>query len=118
MSADSPSHHDQKVESFPAYEGRMHYLEGYTPVSLGAPHSSLERTSTWAGMGFVLVGLVGVGMVLFGLATSLWSDGENSQFFMIAGAIIAVVVIGGGLFLINRGRRHYKKYRKETGRSQ
>ncbi|MGD7003084.1 hypothetical protein [Corynebacterium halotolerans] len=117
MSADSSPTPKHEVETFPAYEGRMHYIEGYTPVSLGAPHSSLERTATWAGMGFLLVGLVGIGMVLYGLATSLWGGDENSNFFMIAGAIVAVVICGGGLILINRGRQHYKKYRRETGRS-
>lgn len=117
MSADSPSHPHQEVETFPAYEGRMHYIDGYTPVSLGAPHSSLEKTATWAGMGFVLVGLVGIGMVIYGLATSIWNTSENSNFFMIAGAIVALVITGGGFALIAVGRREYLKYRKETGRT-
>lgn len=116
MSADSPSRLDHEVETFPAYEGRMHYIEGYTPVSLGAPHSSLERASTWTGMGMVLGGLIGVGMLLYGLATFLWGGDSYSEWFMIVGAAVAVVIMGTGFFLIHRGRRHYKKYRRETGR--
>lgn len=117
MSADSPAKPEPEAESFPAYEGRMNYIEGYTPVSLGAPHSSLERSSTWIGMGVVLISLIGVGIFLFGLATDIWIPSENnSTLYMIAGPIFAVILAVVGFGLIARGRRHYKKYRRETGR--
>ena len=59
MSANNFAMADQASESFPNYESKIHdhYIEGYEPVSLGAPHSSLERTSTWVGMGLVLAAL-------------------------------------------------------------
>ncbi|MBZ8177607.1 hypothetical protein GP475_01785 [Corynebacterium poyangense] len=103
-------------ESFPAYEGRMHYIEGYVPSSLAAPHSSLERSSTWMGMGLVLTSLAGFGTLVFGLASLLWNPLQAGLFFTILGAVIAVVCLVGGFGLIHFGRRNYRRYVAETGR--
>ncbi len=122
MSANNFAVADRDSESFPDYGAKIHdhYIEGYEPVSLGAPHSSLERTSTWVGMGLVLVGLAGVGLLIFGFATSLYGTGSATEqdptMYMIIGAITAVVIEVIGFALIYRGRRYYRAYVKETGR--
>lgn len=104
-------------ESFPVFGGRMHYIDGYTPVSLVAPHSSLERTITWVGMGLVLTGLAGVGMLVFGLATRPNLGGqENPMLYIILGLILTIVLFAGGALAIHKGRADYRHYRKETGR--
>ena len=115
MSAHSPAN-IQDPQDFPAYDGRLTYIDGYTPVSLGAPHSSLERSATWIGMGIVLVSLAGFGALIYGAATHLWGGDDHSMGFMIGGAIAGVVGMVIGFVLINIGRRSYKKYVKETGR--
>ncbi|MGP6174774.1 hypothetical protein [Corynebacterium sp. A21] len=109
---------NQEVQDFPDYQGRLHYIDGYLPASLNAPHSSLERSSTWIGMGLVLVCLFGFGMLIYGGATQLWGGDDYPQFFMISGAILGVVGVGTGFVLISRGRAGYKKYVKTTGRTQ
>lgn len=47
---------DYASETYPEFSGKIQdtYIEGYDPVSFGAPHSSLLRTSTWVGMGLIL----------------------------------------------------------------
>lgn len=47
---------DFAAETYPSYSQELHhsYIEGYNPVSLAAPHSSLLRNSTWIGMGLLL----------------------------------------------------------------
>ncbi|MCF4005795.1 hypothetical protein L1O03_01200 [Corynebacterium uropygiale] len=102
-------------ESFPAYEGRMHYVEGYHPSSLSAPHSSLQRSSTWIGMGFVLASLAGFGILVFGVASVLWNPNQAGMFFLVLGAILAVAFLVIGFGLIHYGRRYYRSYVKETG---
>lgn len=115
MSAHSPAN-IQEPQDFPAYDGRLNYIDGYTPVSLGAPHSSLERSATWIGMGLVLVSLAGFGALIYGAATQIWGGDDHSQNFMIYGAILGVIGVAIGFVLVNIGRRGYKKYVKETGR--
>lgn len=107
---------NQEVQDFPDYQGRLHYIDGYLPASLNAPHSSLERTSTWVGMGLVLVCLIGFGALIYGAATQLWGGEDNPQLFMIGGAVFGVVGVGIGFLLIAKGRSGYKKYVKSTGR--
>lgn len=102
-------------ESFPAYEGRMHYVEGYHPSSLDAPHSSLQRVSTWVGMGLVLASLAGFGTLVFGVASLLWNPAQDGMLYTIIGAVLAVVFLVVGFALIHYGRRHYRAYVKETG---
>ena len=106
----------QNNAEYPVYEGRMHYIDGYDPVSLYAPHSSLQRTSTWLGMGFLLASLAGLNWLVFGAASGTVGSQENASTYMIIGAVLAVVFIGLGAFLIHRGRRFYRAYREETGR--
>lgn len=114
---------DQASESYPDYAPKLHdsYIEGYEPNSLGAPHSSLERTSTWLGMGLLLTSLAGVGIMIWIAATVVWGYGVapaayDTTLYFIIGLVIALVLGGGGFFLIFRGRRYYREYRATTGR--
>ncbi len=113
MSSDS---HASYIKAAPE---RMNYIDGYTPVSYVAPHSSLERASTWTGMGLLLSALAGVGAVLFGLAAnSVGTQTENWMTYIIIGAVFAVVLGVAGSLLIMKGRAPYHRYVKETGRTQ
>ncbi len=114
---------DQASESFPDYAPKLHdsYIDGYEPNSLGAPHSSLERSSTWIGMGLVLTSLAGFGIMIWMAATLIWGQGVtvaeyDTTLYMIIGAVIAVVLLVAGFGLIHRGRRYYREYRDTTGR--
>lgn len=114
---------DQASESFPDYAPKLHdsYIDGYEPNSLNAPHSSLERSSTWIGMGLVLTSLAGFGIMIWMAATLLWGQGVataewNTTLFMIIGAVTAVVLLVLGFGLIHRGRRFYREYVATTGR--
>ena len=114
---------DQASESFPDYAPNLHdsYIDGYEPNSLGAPHSSLERASTWIGMGLVLTSLAGFGIMIWMAATLIWGQGVtvaeyDTTLYMIIGAVIAVVLLVAGFGLIHRGRRYYREYRDTTGR--
>lgn len=96
---------------------RLNYIDGYTPVSYTAPHSSLERGTTWTGMGLLLVSLAGLGAVLFGLgANSVGTQTDNWLLYIIIGAIFFVITGVIGSVLIWKGRAPYRKYVKETGR--
>lgn len=113
---------DQASESFPDYAPKLHdsYIDGYEPNSLGAPHSSLERASTWIGMGLVLTSLAGFGIMIWMAATLIWGQGVtvaeyDTTLYMIIGAVIAVVLLVAGFGLIHRGRRYYREYRDTTG---
>lgn len=96
---------------------RLNYIDGYTPVSYTAPHSSLERGTTWTGMGLLLVSLAGLGAVLFGLgANSVGTQTENWMLYTVIGAVFFVITGVIGSVLIWKGRAPYRKYVKETGR--
>lgn len=98
---------------------RMHYIQGYVPVSYNAPHSSLDRSTTWIGMSLLLASLAGIGAVLFGIgANSVGQQQENWMLYTIIGAVFAVVCLVLGTVLIMKGRSAYHAYAKETGRSQ
>lgn len=97
---------------------RMHYIKGYVPVSYNAPHSSLERSSTWLGMGALLAALAGVGIILFALGSRAMEAQENWMTYLWIGVIVAAVLTVGGSVLIRKGRSGYRKYAAETGRSQ
>ncbi|GAA1474462.1 hypothetical protein P4N68_00035 [Corynebacterium felinum] len=111
---------EKHVAEYPVFDGqessRMHYIEGYDPVSLMAPHSSLQRTSTWVGMGLVLTSLAGFGMIIFGAATHIYETQESASLYLILGLVVAAVCLVGGFGLIHYGRRYYRQYRAETGR--
>jgi len=114
---------DQASESFPDYAPKLHdsYIEGYEPNSLGAPHSSLERSSTWIGMGLLLgPALAGVGIMIWMAATVMYGQGVgpsgyDTTLLFIIGLVIAVVGTVGGFGLIFYGRRYYREYRRTTG---
>lgn len=92
------------------------YTEGYVPSSLDAPHSSLQRTLTWVGMGSILVAVYGFGIMVWGLS-SMQSDYRNDGTeFAIAGAIIGCVFLFGGFILVHMGRKNYREYKKRSGR--
>ncbi|WP_304324525.1 hypothetical protein [Corynebacterium frankenforstense] len=109
---------DTASETHPAYTGRMHYIEGYDPVSFAAPHSSLVRSRTWIGMGMVLAGLAPLGMLLWvgAMQTRSASFEFPTTTYLIIGIVLAVIALGVGSFLIYSGRSKYFQYRKETGR--
>ena len=112
---------DISVESFPEYGTTIQdgYIDGYDPVSLGAPHSSLVKHITWVGMALILASLAGFGTLIYGAATTIWGHGASddiSQTLLIVGGIITAVTVIGGFIAIRAGRSGYRKYRKETGR--
>ena len=122
MSANNFAMADQAAESFPDYSTKIHdhYIEGYEPVSLGAPHSSLERTSTWVGMGLLLVSLAGFGFAIWALGLNLFGQGAsggNPDLYLIIGLVGGIGGVSIALGLIRYGRRYYRQYKKETGRS-
>lgn len=103
-------------ESFPVFEGEPVYLEGYVPSSLDSQHSSLLRTSTWLGMGFILTSLAFFGTFVFGLGAASVNSQEFAHTFTAIGAIGAAVCLILGFSLIHRGRRYYRAYVARTGR--
>ncbi|MDR7330870.1 hypothetical protein [Corynebacterium guangdongense] len=95
------------------------YIDGYDPMSLNAPHSSLEKGSTWVGMGIWVASLAFAGIWIHGLGMVLWGSGsvnwDPTPFLIIGGVgLISAWIIG--YLLIRSGRREYKEYRKRTGR--
>ncbi|KAB1504456.1 hypothetical protein F7230_05175 [Corynebacterium sp. 320] len=92
------------------------YLDGYVPSSFDAPHSSLQRSITWVGMGAILASLAGFGLMVFGLAT--WQSGvqELGPEYALAGAILGFGLLFGGMFMIHLGRKNYREYKARTGR--
>lgn len=113
---------DIRSESFPDYQPGIEkaYIEGYDPVSLSAPHSSLNRFSTWIAMGLILASLCGFGFAVWGGSSMIYGFGaqENdySQILLILGLIVMAATLIGGAILIALGRKDYKAYSKATGR--
>ena len=121
MSDLNPAVADHHSETYPEFSGKIQdsYIEGYDPVSYGAPHSSLLRTSTWIGMGLVLSLLPAAGVLIWGLGTWQFPQGvagADYQPNIIVGAISLVVIAVLAIGTIHFGRRYYRQYRKETGR--
>lgn len=92
------------------------YVEGYDPVSLQAPHSSLLKVITWAGMGMILFSIAVSGIILFGLAAGSVGSQENAGFYTMVGVIATAAVLIIGIIMVVIGRRDYKAYVKRTGR--
>ncbi|WKD56757.1 hypothetical protein CAPI_00895 [Corynebacterium capitovis DSM 44611] len=112
---------DIRSESFPNYEARIEdaYVEGYDPVSLGAPHSSLQTYSLWIGMGLILSALFGIGLAVWGGAAHFYGSGSQvdlSNRLFVLGLAEAIITLAVGALLISRSRRAYKEYRTRTGR--
>lgn len=112
---------DIQSESFPGYQTQLHdsYIEGYDPVSLSAPHSSLSRYATWVSMGLILASLFGLGILVWGAGAHFvgWGAQENiSRILMILGGAEMVVTLVLAFILLAVGRKDYKNYRKQTGR--
>lgn len=92
------------------------YLEGYTPSSLDAQHSSLHRTSTWVGMGLWLALMPFLGILVFGLATHMSGVQEAGMSFFIGGIVGSVVVVALAVVMIHAGRKNYREYKARSGR--
>ena len=111
---------ENQMAEYPVFDGqvssRMHYIDGYDPSSLMAPHSSLLRTSTWVGMGLVLSSLAAIGLTIFGAASSVYHISDYASTYLIIGLVLAAILLVGGFGLIHYGRRYYYQYRAETGR--
>lgn len=113
---------DIRSESFPDYEPAIQdtYIEGYDPVSLSAPHSSLNKYFTWIAMALILGSLYGFGIAVWGGAAMLYGlgaqEGDYGQLLLILGLVEMAVTLGGAALLLGLGRKDYKAYRKATGR--
>lgn len=105
-----------QTEGYPVFGGEMHYINGYDPVSLYAPHSSLQQTSTWIGMGLILTALAGLGTLVFGLGAATVGSQEHWAVYAGIGAALTLFCLVGGFGLIHYGRRNYRHYRATTGR--
>lgn len=113
---------DIQSESFPDYQTKLEdsYIEGYDPVSLSSPHSSLSRYSTWVAMGLILASLFGLGILVWGIGSKVTGWGaqteDASSILMILGGVEMAVTLVLGFVLISIGRKDYKEYRRTTGR--
>lgn len=113
---------DIQSESFPDYQTKLEdsYIEGYDPVSLSSPHSSLSRYSTWVAMGLILASLFGLGILVWGIGSKVVGWGaqaeDASNILMILGGTEMVITLVLGFVLISIGRKDYKEYRRTTGR--
>ena len=112
---------DIRTESFPDYEARIEdaYIEGYDPVSLGAPHSSLHTRKLWIGLGLILGALFGIGLAVWGGAAHIWGTGSQvdlSNRLLVLGLIEVAATLILGTVLISSARGGYKEYRTRTGR--
>lgn len=112
---------DFASETYPNYEARLEdaYIDGYDPVSLGAPHSSLNTHSLWIAMGLILAALFGVGLAVWGGAAMVWGMGSENNIgsrLLILGVIEFAVTMIAAIVLMSMGRRGYKEYRTRTGR--
>ena len=97
------------------------YLDGFVPSTFDAPHSSLQRSATWIGMGLILVSLAGFGAFVYGFGVG--SDdtspmAADGTVIGIAGLIVGFVLLFGGFFLVHMGRANYRAYKKDSGRVQ
>lgn len=105
-----------REEAFRVFEGEPTYVDGYLPSSFDSQHSSLQRSSTWCGMGLVLTALAGLGTLIFGFATLDSGTQEHATTFIWIGAVLTLVCVVGGFGLIHYGRRYYRAYVAATGR--
>ncbi|WP_080794406.1 hypothetical protein [Corynebacterium pacaense] len=114
MSSASRSAQAQKAKA----TERMHYVQGYVPVSYAAAHSSLSRASTWVGMALLLSALAGIGTMIFAAGSATVGSQEHWVTYMWIGAVMTVIMLVGGAYGIIHGRREFHRYARETGRSQ
>lgn len=116
------SHGTMEVKATGAsdYE-ELGYLDGFVPSTFDAPHSSLQRSSTWIGMGLILVSLAGFGIAIYGFAVNADTYAivkDTGVTIGIVGLIIGVVLAIAGATSIHIGRKGYREYTKATGRMQ
>lgn len=94
-------------------QAESQYIDGYVPSSLDAPHSSLQRSKTWVGMGFILAVIPLLGVLTFGLSSQVQ---DHASLFALGGGLGAIAFFTIGAVLIHLGRRNYKEYKERTGR--
>ncbi|MGP9722617.1 hypothetical protein ACT3SZ_01195 [Corynebacterium sp. AOP40-9SA-29] len=92
------------------------YLDGYVPSSWDAPHSSLQRATTWLSMALLMLGVSLMGVGIFGFAAASVDAQENGVMIGIVGWIIGFVLLIASFIGIHIGRTGTRNYRKETGR--
>src|SRR5699024_12614467 len=65
----------------PEFSGKTQdtYIEGYVPNSLSAPHSSLQRTSTWLGMGLMMGTVPPAGILIWALSVIVERSEEHTS---------------------------------------
>lgn len=114
---------DYLEETYPDFSYKIQdgYIEGYDPVSFGAPHSSLLRASTWIGMGLIMGILPAAGVAIWGLSSGMFwggssSEGNQAQITLYIGIAATIIVSVAAVALVHFGRRFYRQYRQETGR--
>ncbi|AWB83265.1 hypothetical protein [Corynebacterium liangguodongii] len=112
---------DIRSESFPQYQQSIEdsYIDGYEPVSLSAPHSSLNTHAMWVAMGLILAALFGIGLSVWGagaLVVGMGSEPNIGAKLLTLGLIEVAVTLIGAAVLMTIGRRNYRAYRKRTGR--
>ncbi|MEJ6012881.1 hypothetical protein WG936_03345 [Corynebacterium sp. H127] len=107
------------IQDFRVYEGSIEssYVEGYTPVSYEAPHSSLHKSITWIGMGLLLVSLLGFGILIFAIGSKTVGSQANWDLYAMVGGILAAVLVIAGFAAIYAGRADLRKWRARTGRN-
>ena len=95
---------DFAAETYPSYSQELHhsYIEGYNPVSLAAPHSSLLRNSTWIGMGLLLGFFPFAGTRSWGISTSAAFSASLAPHLLRCSPRLG----GAGLFVALLGSRH------------
>ena len=86
-----------------------YYVDGYQPSSFDAPHSSLQRSLTWIGMGFWLLLMPGLGTIVSGTQ-------EDGMLYLIIGIVMSVVAVVAGSACIRAGRKNYRAYKSRSGR--
>lgn len=122
MSAHDPAVADFRSETYPEFSGEIQdtYVEGYVPNSLSAPHSSLQTTSMWVGMGLLMGSLPPAGIIIWALAVMVQPAGtqtaEQHQALLWIGIIATIIVAVIAVFLMWYGRRHLRRFRAKTGR--
>src|SRR5690625_8010460 len=109
MSAYNQAVADFRSKTYPKFSGNFQdtYIEGYVPSSLSAPHSSLQRTSTWLGRGLLMGTVPPAGILIWALGvmtepaglqsaqrhqTLLWSGIVGT----VIGALVACLLIWCG----------------------
>lgn len=122
MSAHDPAVADFRSETYPEFTGDIsdNYVEGYVPNSLSAPHSSLNTTSMWVGMGLLMGTLPPAGIIIWALSVMVEPAGLQSaqqhQTLLWIGVVATIIVAVVAIVLMWIGRKGLREFRARTGR--